>query len=199
MSVKYKKHTQALSSRHPKLKKLIELVGPMKRQVPAWDTLNDAVFRAIVSQMLSAQVARSITNRLLERFGNADNVIKWAMKQPPGPAMGLSRNKVRALAEWGKFERKNKDIATRWKSLEFTEYKKDVSKIWGLGPWTADMIAIFHLGRMDVWPAGDAGVVKGAKLVFGTADYDKISKYIKGSETVVCLYFWEMITQKIVI
>jgi len=197
--IRYQEYLKILSSRHPKLKKLIEMVGPVEREVPRWKSLNDAVFYAIVGQMLSVKAARSIIQGLLDRFGSSDKVIQWAMKQPPGPAMGLSRNKIKALAEWGRFIRKNKTASADWKKLDFKDYKKEVIKIWGLGSWSADMIAIFHLGKMDVWPAGDAGIVKGAKMLFGTADYEKIRKYIQGCETVLCLYLWEMINQKITV
>src|SRR5580698_7780190 len=101
--LKYKKYLKILSSRHPKLKKLIEMVGPVEREVPRWKSLNDAVFYAVVGQMLSVKAARSIIKGLLDRFKTSDKVILWAMKQPPGPAMGLSGNKVRALGEWGRF------------------------------------------------------------------------------------------------
>ena len=37
----------------------------------------------------------------------------------------------------------------------------------GVGPWSADMHAIFHLGLRDVMPAGDLGVRKGVARVFG--------------------------------
>lgn len=30
----------------------------------------------------------------------------------------------------------------------------------GIGPWTVDMFAMFHLGRPDVLPTGDLGVRK---------------------------------------
>jgi len=200
MTLKYKKYLDELSSRHPKFKKLIEIVGPINRR-PGFRTLNDAVFYAIVGQMLSVHAARSIIKRLKDRFITSENVIRWAMKNQPevGLTMGLSRNKMRALGEWGRFVKKNKDVAIYWRKLPFKEYKNDVIKIWGLGSWSADMIAIFHFGKMDVWPHTDAGIQRACRLMFGTSDYKKIGKFVNGCETVACLYLWEMLDKKIVL
>ena len=37
----------------------------------------------------------------------------------------------------------------------------------GIGRWTADMFAMFHLGRPDVLPVGDLGVRKGFQILYG--------------------------------
>ena len=37
----------------------------------------------------------------------------------------------------------------------------------GIGVWTAEMLLIFHLGRPDVLPVGDLGVLKGFRIAYG--------------------------------
>ena len=37
----------------------------------------------------------------------------------------------------------------------------------GVGPWTAQMVLMFNLGRPDVWPAADLGVQEGFRLIAG--------------------------------
>ncbi len=41
------------------------------------------------------------------------------------------------------------------------------SQVRGIGRWTADMFAMFHLGRPDVLPVGDLGVRKGFQILYG--------------------------------
>ena len=42
-----------------------------------------------------------------------------------------------------------------------------VPQVRGIGRWTADMFAMFHLGRPDVLPVGDLGVRKGFQVLYG--------------------------------
>ena len=81
--------------------------------------------------------------------------------------------------------------------MPLNEYRSEICSIWGFGRWSADMIAIFHLGRMDVWPETDAGIQKSSRLVFGTDNYAKINRLISGCETVAALYLWELINKKL--
>ena len=45
-----------------------------------------------------------------------------------------------------------------------------LSQVWGVGTWTAQMFLIFSLHRLDVWPVGDFGVRKGYGLAHSWAD-----------------------------
>ena len=83
--------------------------------------------------------------------------------------------------------------------MPLPQYKHEIMSIWGFGQWAADMIAIFYLGRMDVWPNTDGGIIKASRIVFGQISEKEIKQIINGSETVVALYLWEMLNRKIVI
>ena len=41
-----------------------------------------------------------------------------------------------------------------------------LSKVRGIGPWTAEMFLLFQLRRLDVWPVGDLGVRRGYGLAW---------------------------------
>jgi DNA-3-methyladenine glycosylase II len=38
---------------------------------------------------------------------------------------------------------------------------RELTSLWGVGPWTVDMFMMFQLGRLDIWPTGDLGVRRG--------------------------------------
>ena len=42
-----------------------------------------------------------------------------------------------------------------------------LQEIHGIGVWTAEMLLIFHLGRPDVLPIGDLGILKGFRIAYG--------------------------------
>ncbi len=47
------------------------------------------------------------------------------------------------------------------------EVVERLTRVHGVGPWTAQMLLIFHLGRPDVLPITDLGVRKGFMLTYG--------------------------------
>lgn len=42
-----------------------------------------------------------------------------------------------------------------------------LTRVRGIGPWTAQMVLMFHLGRLDVLPVDDYGVRKGFTSLYG--------------------------------
>ena len=42
----------------------------------------------------------------------------------------------------------------------------ELTKVRGIGRWTAEMYLIFALGRMDVFPLGDLGLINGIKKLY---------------------------------
>lgn len=194
----YKQYIDILSARHPNFKLLINVVGELDYEIPVWNLVEDAVVYAVIGQMLSASATNSITKRLSETIGSSKEIIYWASQNSgkPGPIMGVSQRKRRAFAEWSYYS-KNKD-SLNWPKLPLLEFRNEVKKIWGFGDWAADMLAIFHLGRMDVWPETDNGIKKASKIVFGTHNDKYIKKCISGCESVAALYLWELLNKKLI-
>jgi len=47
------------------------------------------------------------------------------------------------------------------------EIFKQLTGLWGIGPWTVDMFMMHQLGRLDIWPTGDLGVRRGWEKIYG--------------------------------
>lgn len=188
---------RVLKSRHPNLKHLIEKIGPLSFDIPLWKSIDKAVLYAVIGQMLSVKASCSIICRLLNRFGSAGKVISWAEKsaQRQGAVCGVSKRKRSALKAWSAETKKRGRFWEQWPAMELEEFKRDVTGIWGFGNWSADMIAIFYLGRNDVWPETDMGLQNAAKAVFGASAARNFKNYIRGYETVAALYFWEYLNR----
>jgi DNA-3-methyladenine glycosylase II len=153
---------------------IIERVGPCElgsrtdRGGPARDHYG-ALLRGIVGQQLSVLAARSIYNRLTERFGGRTPSPAELLADDPEDlraAAGLSRSKVAFL----------RDLADRVESgalrldeldeLSDEEVSARLTEVKGIGQWTADMFLIFHLGRPDVLPVGDLGIRRAALIAY---------------------------------
>ena len=74
---------------------------------------------------------------------------------------GLSRNKLRAIED---LSIKVRDGVVRLDDLD-RQSDDDVidrlTRVRGIGRWTAEMFLMFRLSRPDVWPVGDLGVRNG--------------------------------------
>ena len=112
-----------------------------------------------MGQQLSTKAARTIYGRLAGLFGDRaptpEELLEVDAEVLRG--VGLSRNKasyLRSLAEHvisGELE------LDRLSELPDEEVIAQLTAVKGLGPWTAHMFLIFHLGRPDVLPVGDLG------------------------------------------
>src|SRR5581483_1533783 len=111
-------------------------------------------------------------------------------------AAGLSRAKVgflRSLAEHvldGSLELERLD------DLPDEEVITELVAVKGLGPWTAHMFLMFHLGRPDVLPVGDLGVRRAIMIRYGLealpapAEIERIAELWRPYRTLACLYLW---------
>jgi DNA-3-methyladenine glycosylase II len=119
-----------------------------------------ALFSAIVSQQVSTAAAESIWQKLA-RAGLTEPEAISAAPEEALRACGLSRQKIRygkALAEAGiPFE------ALRDRPTE--EVVARLVEVPGIGRWTAEIYAMFSLGRADVFAPADLALQEGARLV----------------------------------
>ena len=83
-------------------------------------------------------------------------------------AVGLSRNKMASLRDLAaKVLDGTVVLSTRGLAAESDdEIVARLSKVRGIGPWTAEMFLLFQLRRLDVWPVGDLGVRRGYGLAW---------------------------------
>jgi DNA-3-methyladenine glycosylase II len=150
--------------------------------------------------MLSVSASVSIISRLYQEFGSSCSVLKWAQKScyKIGPIRGVSQRKRKAFRAWQLYAKDNYGKWKKWAKMPLSEYREEICSIWGFGRWSADMIAIFHLGRMDVWPETDTGLQKACEVVFKNQTQSQVKGYIAGCETVAALYLWALINKKLI-
>jgi DNA-3-methyladenine glycosylase II len=194
-----RQHADVLSQRHPAFNRLIETIGDTNFDIPAWHHIDDAIVYAIIGQMLSNAASSAIIGRLKQRFTNSGKVIRWASKTAgkKGPLHGVSQRKRKALRAWLEFSKSNNRAWQKWPLMPLEKYQNEITGIWGFGRWSADMIAIFYLARMDIWPETDAGINRVISTVFSHKSGVNMREYVKGCETVAALYLWELLNRNL--
>ncbi len=160
---------RALAAADPKLAALIERAGPYTLLLKSQHSPFEALLEAILSQQLHGTAARAILHKLLKLFGDIHPSPELLLAQPDDAlrACGLSRNKMLALQD---LARKTLDGTVpglaQIRRLPDEEIITRLTAVRGVGPWTAEMLLIFRLGRPDVLPVSDYGVRKGFALTF---------------------------------
>lgn len=180
--------------RHPKIKQIVSTIGRPVTSIPKWPSLDEAVIHIIVSQMLSSVAARSIVDSLYRRFRTAENILDWASRSRiKHSSYGLSVRKRKALAHWYNCD-KRRLYASNDPSPSYDSVKSNFSNVWGLGPWSIDMLAIFFFKCHDVWPRNDVTITKLSDLLFKA----KYPTYVRGYESITCICLWELLDRKLI-
>lgn len=120
-----------------------------------------AVLDAIVSQQISTAAAASISARMKAAGLTGPRKIAWASDDDLR-ASGLSAPKIKYMRAL--VHAKINYAALREAPTD--EVIKTLVAVPGIGPWTAEIYAMFSLGRADVFAPGDLALQESARIVF---------------------------------
>ena len=152
-----RKHVEALAEREPAFAKVVEKFGipePRKSERGA-----QTLLRTIVGQQVSVAAARSMWAKLEAAFGSPPDLDKLlGASDEEMRAAGMSRQKagyIRSLAQL---------VTSGELNLEHLPEDDEeaialLTKIKGIGRWSAEIYLLFAEGRADVFPAGDLAVM----------------------------------------
>lgn len=185
-----------LSRRDRRLKALIARVGPCTLK-PHRDAFR-VLCSSIVSQQISTKAAASISRRVRALCGRG-GIRPHTLADVPDErlrAAGLSASKLLSMRSLAQFFLDNPGITRRLKRMPDEEVVETLLPIRGVGVWTAQMFLIFGMGRPDVLPTADYGVLAGVRDVFGLSDLPKAKALEELAEpwrphrTAASWYFW---------
>ncbi len=192
------KAKKILSKRDPILRKIIK-----KFNKGFLTTRKDPFFslcRTIVGQQISTKAADSIWLRFEEKCKK--KIIPETILKLPSRSLksvGLSRQKVSYLKNIAK-SFKNKSFNIRdLKKMDDDLAINYITKLKGLGVWSAQMFLMFNLNRPDIFPTKDIGLIRAISKNYKTSYppserfLNKISKIHSGYRTVFTWYMWRSI------
>jgi DNA-3-methyladenine glycosylase II len=140
---------------------------------PRFANLFESFLNVVPFQQLSLDAGVSIVARLIERFGrpvkhggrqyhaSAGAHAIAAARLQQLRACGLSRAKaetLRNLARMIEARELREEEISRMSSRQALQALKELP---GIGPWSAALVLLRGLGRLDVFPPGDAGAARG--------------------------------------
>ncbi len=148
-----------LAAREPRFAHALGLTGPLPLRLR--DDGFEALLSAIVSQQISVAAARGVWAKL-EAAGAIEASVIAGLSVEELRAIGLSKQKAgyaKALAEH-RIDYK----ALRCQRAETVV--RELTAVKGIGVWTAEIYAMFSLGRADVFAAGDLALQEAARELF---------------------------------
>ncbi|MGE5596261.1 MAG: AlkA N-terminal domain-containing protein [Hyphomicrobiales bacterium] len=189
------------------------LLGPLARARPgvrapgAWDRFETSM-RILLGQQVSVAHASALTGRLAAAFGvpvpglegmalshlfpTADVL---ADTRPARIRSALGMPEARAVAVHA-FARAYADGELRVDpGAAYGEVIERLLALPGIGPWTAEMIAMFAAGQPDAWPAGDLGLQRMAGELsgvgrLGTRELEALAEAWRPHRSLAAMLLW---------
>ncbi|MCG8469554.1 MAG: DNA-3-methyladenine glycosylase 2 family protein [Gemmatimonadetes bacterium] len=158
-----------------------------------------ALVGTIIAQQISVAAARTIHRRFRRLFGGRDPSARALLAKTDEElrGAGLSRQKIRSLRDLAEH------VTTRTLRLAALERMSDeaaveaLSQVKGIGRWTAEVFLIFRLGRLDVLPVDDLGLLESARLMYGLDErpdaegLTSLAEPWRPYRSVGCWYLWQ--------
>jgi DNA-3-methyladenine glycosylase II len=110
--------------------------------------------------------------------------------------LGLSKQKTAYIRDLARLTRAGTVDFTELPALADTEVIERLTKVKGVGVWTAHMFLIFALRRTNVLPSGDLGIRAAIRKAYGFAELPKPAEIeVLGQRwhpycTVAAWYLW---------
>ena len=149
----------ALAKLEPKFKQIIKTIEeiPLKRTSEGFDRL----LSTIVSQQLSVAAADAIWNKIELAGLNKIQKIRKVSDQELRD-VGLSKQKIKYVRSLA-----NANINYRsLKTMPTLQVVNELTQVSGIGNWTAEIYAMFSLGRADVFAPGDLALQEATRILF---------------------------------
>src|SRR5262245_7412658 len=194
---------RSLSRRDPVLRPLIRAVGACALR-PRGD-LFACLVRSIISQQISTKAAQSISGRLVGLCGgtlSAAAIVAASDEALRGA--GLSAAKLLSLRDLAGRVHSGTLVLDELPQADDEEAIARLVPVRGIGRWTAQMLLIFSLGRLDVLPVDDLGLRVAVQRRYGLAalprraEVEEIGAKWRPYRSVATWYLWRSLELKAV-
>ena len=194
----WQKGKKVLSKRDPVLRKIIK-----KYKKGFLTTRNKPFFslcRTVIGQQVSVASADSIWSKFSKKCkGSIKPRVVLKISSRNLKSAGLSRQKISYLKIIARaFENKSFNVR-EIKKMDDTKAIEYITKLKGLGVWSAEMFLMFNLNRPNIFPVKDIGLLRAISKNYKTTYppskrfLDKISILHSGYRTVFTFYMWRSI------
>jgi DNA-3-methyladenine glycosylase II len=190
-----------LKAADPVLAGIIEKVGPYRPRHATPDFENLA--RSIAYQQLHGKAAATIFGRLLTACNaclTPESVLKLTIEQMR--ACGLSKQKLSYIRDLAEKTISGDINFEQLPSMDDEDVIEHLTRVKGIGRWSAQMFLMFALQRPDVMPVVDLGINMAIKKAYRKRKLPKPAQILKIAEpwrpyrSAACWYLWRSMDVK---
>ena len=161
---------EELEKKDKKLKMAMRQIGTFHLEKSSAHSLFESLAMSIVFQQLATSAARAIWQRFRALFPRQIPTAKQVMRCEDEElrGVGLSRNKMLAIRDLAQKTSQAVIINDEQKIATMTDEEiiANLTQVRGIGRWTVQMLLIFYLRRLDVFPEDDYGIRKGFAILY---------------------------------
>ena len=196
MSKLIHKHLLKISSKNCKpLEAIIKSNGVISIDIPEDLELFECLAQTVSEQQLSYKAAKNIWSKVNSSSQKRKlNLIDYFDSKYINSIRkdGLSKNKIKAIIGAKKAVLEQKITLEKLSGMDEQEYRQCITNLWGFGDWSAEMIAIFYLGRTNVWSEKDLILNKGINEICSESNItpDQLLKLIDPYQSYLALHIW---------
>jgi len=197
-----KRALRHLQQADPVMAAIIERIGPLKMRYrePSFD----AMARYIVFQQLHGKAAASIFERVRCACLNGNGQLGpaltpaslLALSEAQLRACGLSRQKLSYLRDLAQRTAAGEIDFARLPEMSDEDVIEHLTRVKGIGVWSAQMFLIFALRRLNVMPTADYGINVAIKRAYRKRQMPKPKQILKIARpwqpycSIACWYLW---------
>ncbi|MBI3889085.1 DNA-3-methyladenine glycosylase 2 family protein [Candidatus Saccharibacteria bacterium] len=159
-----------------------------------YEKSSTAASNAIVGQQISVKAAAKI----YERFREVTKIDPHAiagLTDEDIKTIGLSGQKSRYISDLADHFVQNSAVFNHLDSLPDDEVITELTKVKGIGVWTAQMFLIFTLHRPDVFAPDDRGLQLAVERLyeksFTRSELDEFASQWSPYRSTACLHLWK--------
>jgi len=130
--------------------------------------------RSIVSQQISVKAAESVWHRLIVNVPEMIPQAVYNMENDVLRGCGLSQRKTDYLRDLSLHFIKNDLNEAIWYEMDDEALILELTRVKGVGRWTAEMFLIFHMLRPNIFPINDLGLKRALSIHYN--DNKPVSK-----------------------
>ncbi len=157
-------------------------------------------FIALCRSIIGQQVSVAAGNAIFARLQAATALDPRAVIELPDDAVkeiGLSRQKAGYIRDLAQHFAENGAVFAHLEELPDEQVIAELTRVKGIGVWTAQMFLMFTLRRPDVFAPDDVGLQRGMIKLYGwdvlppRGELQRVAEKWRPWRTVACLHLWE--------
>lgn len=159
-------------------------------------------FEALTSSIISQQISVKAAAKIFERFRtitNLDPLVAMNLTDENVKVIGLSAQKTRYIHDLAEHFVNDAAVFNHLDSLSDDEVITELTRVKGIGVWTAQMFLMFTLQRPDVFAPDDRGLQIAIQTIYDLPqlptrrELDKFAHRWAPYRTIASLHLWRAI------